>query len=96
MIAIDLEKLGPEITWYVNVGTEKYEVEAYSAAHAVRQALIVYLDVQHWDDENKGLWNVLDLSDILDGLPEGLDVYAIPNIDSVCDDEEEDEEWTLN
>ncbi len=81
MHALDIDKLGPEITWYVSVGLDKYEVQAFSAQSAIRQALIVYLDVQQWDDESKGWWNILDLADILDALPESLDVYAVPDVD---------------
>ena len=102
LYALDIDKLGPEITWYVSVGLDKYEVQAFSAQSAIRQALIVYLDVQQWDDESKGWWNILDLADILDALPESLDVYAVPDVDREVEVEVgvEPEEggggWTLN
>ena len=95
MIGLDLEKLEANfIDWCVVIGGDAYVVPACSAASAIRQCLIEYLGVEHWDDEGKDLFLALDLADILDALPDALteDIYAYPDFEAEDDDEGEDSE----
>lgn len=73
----NLARLGEELNWQVYLGQEGYKVKAYTAAQALRVALFDFLDGEHWSERDRGWWLMLDSADILDTLPDSLEVIVI-------------------
>lgn len=85
----DIDELYQE--WVVSIAGDAHRVDAISAPSAIRSALIIYLDVAEWDQDQQSLWATLDLGDILDLLPDGLSEQiwvSDPEYDSLVDPRE--------
>lgn len=92
----DLDKLNEEMQWSVYLGTEGYRVTARTAAMALRVALFDYLGAEHWSKRDRAWWLFLDSADIIDTLPESLDIVVVLEDEDVEDVEEGDEGRVLN